>query len=748
MDEASPRFRTDLEASATEADGVACVDVTDRQTGTSFRFYDFEYQLALQLNGQPLDAVTSWAKAAYDVELTTAGLAEFAGRLAELGFLEGRPAAAPEITDMGGGPAAAAGPREITDMGAGGPTAVSAASIPPETTDMGAGEPTAVSKGSGTSEADQEGSGPETTDSPESDWTEPQAVKTASFVPDSAMLTPSLDRTPVAPDIPFLDEREPTPGPAVASAVAVGRSAGPPNTPAPELAAAPLKQPAGPEPSVAVTRPTEAPTVRLPPFERSVAVTRPAEAPTVPALPSALLGRSGSVGASAGVADGKPRAATWAADLDGTLGTDAAKGNDLHSSPAAPPTSAAGSMGTGGAPDRLGATPRGVPERRQPPKPDAVVMSGFTAEEGTGAATAANATRKGPALVVVAIALLVIVAAAVSYMVWSRSQMPEPHALRVRSVAPKPTAVYRWFSSRGVVVEDEPRALAFDGPGRLLELLPSGGEFGPGEIIGRLQGSAAIETLLAHHRSRLAFHEQMRESMRAAGNLTEARQAELKLGERQRLIAETTAALARVTLRSNEPGEVVETLAKVGTVVKPGVPVMRIKGPLLHGEFRFEADERAAAAKLAFCRVEVVGLGPHASNEAPRRPSAAVADAAPPAAQGAPRFVDCGTATGAGDKWTVALPSDVGLVPGQPLRLARERLDAVFPIPAAALDGEGDQRTVWIAGRDGVAERRPVTIAGVDGSEAYVGAGLRVGDDVIVEAPAGLLPGAAIVADR
>ena len=54
MSDASPRFRQDLEATATEAEGVPCVDVTDPRTGTNFRFYDFEYQLALQFNGQPL----------------------------------------------------------------------------------------------------------------------------------------------------------------------------------------------------------------------------------------------------------------------------------------------------------------------------------------------------------------------------------------------------------------------------------------------------------------------------------------------------------------------------------------------------------------------------------------------------------------------------------------------------------------------------------------------------------------------
>jgi hypothetical protein len=62
MDEASPRFRQDLVAVATEADGVPCVDVSDPATGNSFRFYDFEYQLALALNGQPLKDVTAWAR--------------------------------------------------------------------------------------------------------------------------------------------------------------------------------------------------------------------------------------------------------------------------------------------------------------------------------------------------------------------------------------------------------------------------------------------------------------------------------------------------------------------------------------------------------------------------------------------------------------------------------------------------------------------------------------------------------------
>ena len=57
------------------------------------------------------------------------------------------------------------------------------------------------------------------------------------------------------------------------------------------------------------------------------------------------------------------------------------------------------------------------------------------------------------------------------------------------------------------------------------------------------------------------------------------------------------------------------------------------------------------------------------------------------------------------------LPDNLGLVPGQPLRLARQRYDAVFPLPAAAIVERRRQgRSVWIASAAGTAERRAVTV--------------------------------------
>ncbi|HLK92747.1 MAG TPA: hypothetical protein VKZ18_22835 [Polyangia bacterium] len=680
MSDASPRFRRDLTVSPTEADGVACVDVSDPKTGSTFRLYDFEYQLALQLNGQPVGAVTDWALRTYGADLTADGIGEFATRLRELGFLEGGPpfaASVPAAASRPGVPTAATGPEDSTDNAA-------------------------------------------------DEWNSPQGAKTATFVPDAAMLDSGPEPTPVAPlNLAELD------------------AASGPHT---EVAPSPI-----------VPEATAPAVVEL---ANDALISEPTSAPnSAPA---------------AGVPPTKPPApqpkSSWAADLDGAL--------QSADSPAAvkPPVPPASDVSL---PPALAvnaaAPPPGRSERRQPPGPEAVVMSGFSEDGKRGKAKPAGAGRT----VAVVVVLLLVAAAAVGYWVMTHRQKTAtaPQALRVRVVSPAPAAVYRWFSGRGEVTDYETTTIAFANPGRLAELLPAGTEVAAGDVVGKLQGASGLETLLAHDRSRVGFYKQLRDSMRAAGNGPELRQAELHLAEKQKLVDLAVGGLAKFTVTASEPGEVVETLAKVGMPVAAGAPVARIKGRLLHGAFALGAEERAALAKLDFCRIEVIGLGPRAANDLPRgeAPKGSMAgaetaaDSSPAEAQAGPRFLDCkspgplanGTADGAargGGKIEIPLPGDVGLVSGQPLRLARRRYDAVFPVPAAALVTDGEGQAVWIAGRDGTAERRAVTVAqggehpsseqhrqdvGQDaGEDVLVTDGLHVGDQVVVEPPAELRAGA------
>src|SRR6185312_13391586 len=101
MADSSPRFRHDLIATAVEVDGVRCVDVRDPDRDVSFRFYDFEYDLALQLDGRPATEISAWAIATYGLDLTPLGIAEFAARLSELGFLITEGDEAPDQANSG-----------------------------------------------------------------------------------------------------------------------------------------------------------------------------------------------------------------------------------------------------------------------------------------------------------------------------------------------------------------------------------------------------------------------------------------------------------------------------------------------------------------------------------------------------------------------------------------------------------------------------------------------------------------------
>jgi hypothetical protein len=640
MDRASPRFRKDLLVSPTEADGVACVDVSDPKTGVSFRLYDFEYQLALQLNGQPLAEVTAWATQTFGTGVTIDGLGEFTGRLHELGFLDRSEA---------GSAAVAEGAPPTSEV-----AAIDAPTPAPE----------------------------DRTDGAVAEWMSPQGAKTIQFSPDPSMLEGLAEPTPVV---------------AGAGSPAMPRAEEPDDVPI-ESAATPGSDVAAP------TRATE---------------------------PAA--GKPPAGGPDAG-------GSRWALELNG----------DLQAPTATPVARTEATRPQLGSPPVAASTqpPEGLSERRQPPPPDAVVMSGFAEDAG---ATRARRESRARAALVFGILFLAAIAAAVGYYAWSstRRAAAKPAALRVRIVTPKPSAVYRWFPERGAVTDYVVSTVSFVKTGRIAELLPSGTELEAGDIIAKLQGARTIEALLAHERSRVGFYGQLRDSMRAAGDQRWLRRAEAKLAAKRRLVDEDTASLARFTIRANEPGEVLETLAKVGTVVAADAPVARVKGRVLEGAFELDRDDRAAFAKLDFCRVEVIGLGPRASNAGSRRDvtPATAADADSPEAQAAPRFLDCKPATGTsgGDQIAVELPANQGLVSGQPLRLARQRYDGVFPVPPAAVVNDSGGRAVWLS-RAGLAEPRPVVVAEIADEEALVSGGLGVGDQVIIDPPAGLRAGTPVLA--
>jgi hypothetical protein len=598
----SPRFRKDLSAAATEQDGVPCVLVTDQATGTSFTFYEFEYDLAHQLNGQPIDDIIVWAGVDYQTTLTAEAIDEFAAKLRELGFLEAD----------------------------------------------GAG-PSAESAGS---------------DSAEVEWKASQSAPTAQVVPDASMLA----------------------------------GAKPTSTPPPLSGQGRVREPLPPE----LANIDEMPLDALNEVEGS----GPISSSGVPKLvPPSLSGATNPFSSSGGVS-------------------------------------------------------RGFFERRQPPNPDAVVATPFEDVSMRFRAPPPERQRSSTGIVAAFLAVI-LVGGGGGYYFWMRAHPGLPDALRLRVVAPKPTAIYRWFASAGTIVDLESRTMAFDSAGTVIELMPAGTKFVAGDTLGKLQGAAALEGELAKQKSKLTALEQLRDSMKASGRKGDVRGVEDKIAARKKTMTDVATSLAKLEVRAVEPGVILETPVKVGGVVAAKVPVLKWRGHSLHGDFTMDQEDFAKAAKLEFCRVEVAGFAapgtaPGAASSPPATPSggAVAADAGATSGASELRYVDCTLPPPAPPpvngvpallrKFIVTLPTDAGLVTGQQLRLARKRFDGVFPLALSAVAPTTEtEGTVWVAAPGGTAERRTVTIA-ESRDEVLVASGVNVGDEIILEPPNDLQPGARV----
>jgi hypothetical protein len=411
---------------------------------------------------------------------------------------------------------------------------------------------------------------------------------------------------------------------------------------------------------------------------------------------------------------------------------------------------------------RVTPPPQGAVERRMPPRPESVVMSPFQAEEarrrppeaGLRRPAAGRGADRSTLIVFLVVALLVIAAVA-GYYVWSQRQAAL-EARRVRIIAPRPAAVYRWFEATGSAVVGGTAALTFAASGSVADVLPPGSHYGAGEIIAKLEGAASREADANRARSRVAYHQQIRDSMRAANNVPEMRKAEIKIVEKQAQLDEAEAALDRLVIRANESGEVAEVIARRGTMVEANAPAVRVRTGTLRGEFMLAPRDADAAAHLGFCRVEIVGLGPAGGPDAATAKAggadggtaAGATAGVPRPAEGVSRFSDCrlvapaqGGQPAVTDRFEVELPSNAGILLGQPLRLARVRYDGVFPVPRSAVVRVGGTDRVFVVGPGDAAQARAITIADSDSDEVVVSQGIDVGDRVIVDPPSDLRDG-------
>ena len=93
----------------------------------------------------------------------------------------------------------------------------------------------------------------------------------------------------------------------------------------------------------------------------------------------------------------------------------------------------------------------------------------------------------------------------------------------------------------------------------------------------------------------------------------------------------------------------------------------------------------------------------------------------------------------------IDLPNDPLVGTGKTVRLARDRLDAVFSVPAGALIKMGDSDRLFVVTPSNRAELRVVAVQERNGNEAIITQGLDVGDRVVIDAPTDLKPDARVL---
>ena len=710
----APRLRDDLVAATVEEGDVAYVDLTDPATGVSFRFYDFEYDLAKQLTGQPLEDVVAWASATYQLDLTNEALDQFIEKLAGLGFLAGAGAGAQPVTLAPLSPSPGSGP--FGEL----PGAVL------QTDALADAEP--VELVSSPMFGDDSGEGPEEIFSELSSSALTEA-------PEPPRPAPTPAATPAA--LTEGDATEYRLKEAKSGAWARGRTLHgislAPLTPMTPLAPAPPLEPGTPAPLLPRLQVLAAP---LPPLTSEGIAGPPGRRQTGSALP--VIKESGTsrpgddtpLGSIAHAIVAEASGAAASPSPAGALDVPAASGV-IRPQDETPKNSAAWAAAL------TDEVEKPAQDRRQPPPPEVVVMPPVA----EAAAAGPLPRRKAPLVLGALLVGGIAIAAAFALRPDSRPRTTTVAALPVHVVVPQPTTYYRWFAPSGTVVAGKDEELGFQTMGKVQDVMPPGTTFSAGEPVARLQGVAARELNVNRVRARVAFFEQLRDTSRAAGNEAAARQAEANIAARTRELTDAQAKLAEMEIRPTAAGQIGQVLVERGALVKPGAPVFRIRAAGPRATFSLPADDQAKARALGFCRIETV-------------PGTGATDGGP--TEKAARAIDCAFAgpPGAPDAaLTVDLLGVPDIAPGTAVHLASARFDGVFPVPRAALvhedpPGKGGAR-VWVVGPNGdTVEGRAVEVAATVDELALVAHGLAAGDAVVVDPPASLSNGAAVTVTR
>ena len=685
-----PRFRRDLIAVPTEVDGIAYVDVSDPKGGEPFRFYDFEYKVALAFDGLSFDRVVPWVRFSAGLELSEDQLREFAEELGRRGFLEEREGLTPQVEIPAPPPtqtlafAPPPAPKEGTSSLASPPLTEADAGPPtPEDVEENvnefAFEPTVASERV-RSEAKPD---PPVDPPPEA---APEAPEEAVVPPEAALpeAAPEAPEEAVVPPEATLQETAPeAPEEAVVPPEAALSEA------APE---APQAEPAPPE-----VAPAESPAGMSLAEEMLVVAS-----PVPPTMDEKAIEEAKRAAEMAKLWDPEPE----------EDGTEEGGLPPIEDSPPAPTQS----EGEVALPAWMSAVPS--PPAIMTPAP--VTFGPALSAEAPSVMTIRRRRRSFLFFATMGGVAGTLVFVLAWQLLSPEKTIPLP---RVKTLKVEPATVRRFYPIPAEVTRAEGKVFTMPAAGKLYRIPTVGAHIVPGDVIGQTDKAKAKIAQLARLRERLAYNTQLRDTMQAEGNTAEVAVQEGKIAERTAQIDKLLQSLSNLVPVADAGGEVAAVLATEGASLAAGAPVVRLRSAGFHARFPLTRPEVNRTKRERLCSLWI-----------------------------GERLIDCtllpGSETDAFVVAEVAAAKAGKEILGKPARLIRALYRNAVEVPAATVvHGESSDR-VWLLSPRGRVEPRPVTVAESDDESAILVQGLDSGDVLVAEPQPSLSAGSLVRASE
>jgi membrane fusion protein (multidrug efflux system) len=275
-------------------------------------------------------------------------------------------------------------------------------------------------------------------------------------------------------------------------------------------------------------------------------------------------------------------------------------------------------------------------------------------------------------------------------------------AVKVATQIAAPREIVRLYDGSAAAKKSEGQTLTVGEAGKVTEIVAAGSDVKAGTPLVTLEAYAKLEKDLADVKDREGYYAKQLAAAKAKNDDAAAKMAESKVEEKKKLLAELEARVSKARLLAPGTVTVAQVLVKQGDDVKTGQPAVTLADKHVTAEFTLGAD--AAQLKAG----QVVTLQG--------------------AAGGAP--LTGHVAHVAGDKVTVEIADEANVKPGDQVRLVKQRVNNVIPLPVAAVVKKDGADVVYVLA-DGAVHEHKVTVVDRSATEVLVGSGVTAGDQVV-----------------